>query len=68
MTQLIIVIIIVSTAFRIAGYKLYLSIFSKKKGKNLCSSCSGCDLKKLMISREKECSEHPEKKDAYLKS
>ena len=55
MTQLIIVIIIVSFAFGAAFYKIYLAIFNKNKHLDKCSGCSGCALKNELINKQRTC-------------
>jgi hypothetical protein len=55
MTQLIIVLVIVAFAFGAASYKIYNRFFSKKDDMDCCYGCSGCDLKKKLIERQKDC-------------
>ena len=63
--QLIAVIVIVTAAFAVALYRLFDRFLGRGRRQGACCGCSGCDLKRELRERSKECHSDPEKREKW---
>lgn len=66
--QWVIVGLIIAICIILIMHRIFNSFFSKKKSTSLCDSCSGCNLRKEMNIRQKECTENKEAQKRHVEN